>query len=313
MDIFVSSYDDKKTITFGKIDKQGKMENVYEEHLNNLPSYIKKYDNYLYVAQKKADDENSLGIMEYKILDDRLEKMKLYRSLASFTHIYVNKKYIIGASYHQGLVQIFEKNTNKSITKIFPNSKIHNVGYIDNIEKYYAVDLAGNCIYFFEIKNNEFVNEKIVNLEKDDMPRHIWHSSGNAYLYIVNENSSKVKVLDLENEYRWIQEIDTVTEKCGNNPAAIMSDEEGRYVFVSNRGKNNVVVFKVMDNKGGLKYWYEINDFFENPRDLYIKNGILYVASQDTNEVKVFKLYNLAKKYECLQSFNVNTPVCIEI
>ena len=313
MNVFVSSYDENKTITYSKVNSEGRLENIYEEHLNNLPSYIKKYNNSLYVAQKMDDDEKSLGIVEYEILENSLKKKKLYKSFASFTHVYVNNKYIIGASYHQGLVQVFDRKNDKSIIKVFKNSKIHNVGYIDNIDKYYAVDLAGNCIYFFEIIDNSIKVEKVVELEKDDMPRHIWHSAGKGYLYIVNENSSKVKVLDLENHYRWVQEIDTVKEKCDNNPAAIMADETGKYLFVSNRGKDNVVVFKILDNGKGLKYWYEINNFFENPRDLYIKHDILYVASQNTDAVKVFKLNNKEKTYNIIQSFDVERPVCIEI
>ena len=312
-DIFISSYDNDKTITYGKIDIEGKIEKIYEEKLVNFPSYIKRFNDYLYVAQKKDKDEKLLGILEYKILKDKLKMSRLYESKASFTHLYINEKYIIGASYHQGLIQVFEKNTNNNFIYEIPDSKIHNVGYIDIIDKYYAVNLAGNCIYLFEIKDSSLNIVKTIDMEKNDMPRHLWCFKNSEFIYVLTENSSKIKAYNIKDNYRLIQEIDTIKERVKNNPAAIMADEDQKYIFISNRGKDNIVVFKILENSGKLEYWYEIDYPIKDPRDFYLRKDIIYIASQGTNQVLVVKLNNEKKEHKIIQELKIDKPVCIEL
>ena len=314
MNIFVSSYNKDKSIAYYKSDYNNQLEMVYKEDLPNFPSYMKRFKNNLFIALKKDENSSELGILEYIIFQNKLKRVNLYKSDYSFTHLYVDEKYIIGASYHQGLIQIWDKKSNRAFIKVYNNSKIHNVGYINRIRKFYAVDLSNNCIYFFRIKKQMVIDEDCVRLSEDDSPRHIWYSSDNRYIYLVTENSSKIKVIDLDNGYNIIQEISTIKDYSQKNePAAIMADESGEFLYISNRGKDNISVFKINKKNGLLTYKYSIDDIGKTPRDFYIKDNIIYVASQESDRLSVFRLDSKNKLYDMIQSLKVDNPVCIKV
>ncbi len=313
MNIYISSYNKSKTITILDIDRKGKITKRSECENPSFPSYLKKYNENLYVSLKKDDEESISGILEYKIIDKHIIKNKLYKSDFSFTHLYVDSKYIIGASYHQGVIEIFEKESSLSFTKKYNNSKIHNVGYIDRIDKYYAVDLANDCIYFFGIKNTSIINEQIVYLDKNDSPRHIWYQSMNRYIYIVNENSSTIVVLDIDNNFEMIQKIPTKHSEKPNMPAAIMGDMKNEFLYVSNRGCDNVVCYKIDKKTGLLKYKFSIDNICNIPRDFFIKQDMMFIANQGSNSLISLKLESRKNSYKILQKIYIEKPVCIEI
>lgn len=313
MNIYISSYDKNKLITGLKMEENGKTKKVFEFENPAFPSYLKKYGENLYVALKKENVNSISGILEYKIFDDSIKTNKLYESEFSFTHLYIDSNYILGASYHQGAIQIFNKNDFSSFIKKYENSKIHNVGYIDRIKKYYAVDLANNCIYFFQIENKSIINQEIIYLDKNDSPRHIWYQSMNRYIYIVNENSSTVVVLDIDKNFKIIQKIPTKYQEKENNPAAIMGDAKNEFLYVSNRGCDNIVCYEINKENGLLEYRYSIDNICNSPRDFFIKDNIMYIANEGSNSVINLELKSSENSYKILQENIIEKPVCIEI
>lgn len=312
MDIYISSYGVNKLVTGLKLQDNIVLNKSFEFECPAFPSYIKKYGENLYIALKKENDASILGILECKISQDNIRYKKLYESEFSFTHLYIDSEYILGASYHQGAIQIFKKDTSFSIIQKYKNSKIHNVGYIDRIKKYYAVDLANDCIYFFKIENNAIVEQEVVFLNKNDSPRHIWYQSMNRYIYVVNENSSTVTVLDIEKNFQIVQKIPTKYINKENKPAAIMGDMKNEFLYVSNRGCDNIVCYAIKEN-GLLEYKYSIENICNSPRDFFIKNDIMYITNTGNNSLVILQIESSQNHYKALENYTIEKPVCIEM
>lgn len=314
MNIFISSYDNDKTVTVCNLNKVGKLQEISKVNNLSYPSYLKKREKELYVSLKKENENSIGGILNYEILNNGLKNEKLYQSDSSFTHLFVDEKYIIGASYHQGLVEIFDKNKKFNIVRKYANSKIHNVGYIDRIQKYYAVDLNNDSIYFFKIENEKIVEEETVKLNKGDGPRHIWYTSMNRYIYVVNEISSTIVVLDIEKNFEIIQRISTIENRnIKNNASAIMSDKNNKFLYVSNRGADNIAIYKINYLTGFLEYQFSINDICCTPRDFFINKDIMLIANQDSDTLISLKLDIAKKHFNIVDKLNIKKPVCIEI
>lgn len=313
MNLYISSYDESKTITLLSLDENRKITKIAEHENFSFPSYLKRYNQKLYVALKKEYEDSVSGILEYDIMRNNIIKNKLYKSNFSFTHLYIDDKYILGASYHQGLVEIFEKENNFSFIKKYNNSKIHNVGYIDRVGKYYVVDLQNSCIYFFRIKDRSIIDEQIVNLDKDDCPRHIWYQNMNRYIYVVNEKSSTIVVLDIDNNFKIIQKIPTKNNQKQNMPAAIMGDIKNKFLYVSNRGCDNIVCYDINKQTGLLEYRFSIDNICHSPRDFFVKENMMFITNQNSNDLTVLDLNSNKKTYNILQKIDIEKPVCIEI
>lgn len=312
MDIYISSYGVNKLITGLKLKDNIVLNKGFEFKSPAYPSYIKKYDESLYIALKKGEANNILGILECEIFQGNMRYKKLYKSEFSFTHLYIDLEYVLGASYHQGVIQVFKKNTSFSIVQKYKNSKIHNIGYIDRIKKYYAVDLANDCIYFFRIENNAITDQETVFLNKNDSPRHIWYQSMNRYIYVVNENSSTVIVLDIEKNFQILQKIPTKYIDKENKPAAIMADPNNEFLYVSNRGCDNIVCYKIKEN-GLLEYKYSIENVCNSPRDFFIKNDIMYIANEGNDSLVILQIESSKSQYKVLEKYAIEKPVCVEM
>ena len=302
MKFWVSAYN--KKIYKINLSKNGKMQEIGNIELTAYPSYMYNYKNEIAVALKKENnDKAKAGVL---VLDKNLKIKYKHQNNISYTHIYMNHKYLLAASYHQGEILIINKKENNFHNKIIENSRIHNVGQLER-NKYYAVDLQNQRIYIFKIKYGQYKQIGQINIEHNK-PRHLVCKG--KYIYILCEDTAKILIYKMKKDgYIKVQEIGTVNNSIINEAAAIKVIDN--IIFTTNRGDNTINVYKIC-KKGNLRKLFNFECYGKNPRDILIVNKKkLLIANKDSNEL-VHICINLKNKTSReINTININNPVCI--
>ena len=125
-------------------------------------------------------------------------------------------------------------------------------------------------------------------------PRHLCYSPDGQYAYCANELSSTVSILSCNGENGTFTHLSHLTTRAAshtdndNYPAAIRCD--GSYVYVSNRGDDDVVVFR-MDNGGSsLTPIANLSTGGHWPRDIWVDGDLLFCTNERSDNITVFRM-----------------------
>lgn len=112
MNIFVSTYSNNKNTYKFNIDRNGIIHIIQKVKMNDYVSYMYRYHSKIAIALKKSSEENKAGIA---LLNKNLKCEYECKNDNSYTHIYINKKYIIAGSYHNSNILIINRKNKKVI------------------------------------------------------------------------------------------------------------------------------------------------------------------------------------------------------
>lgn len=175
---------------------------------------------------------------------------------------------------------------------------VHSTGVSGDGKRLYAADLGLDQIFCYEISEGGRLTEKNeeyqIRTPKGTGPRHFLFREEDRYLYLVTEMGNRLFVYEKaegEPVYREIQNISTLPEGyTGFNAAADLHfSRDGKFLYVSNRGANNLAVFRVTENGTVLLTGhYDCGGDF--PRNFCITPDDRFVvaANQKSGSVAVF-------------------------
>jgi 6-phosphogluconolactonase len=126
-------------------------------------------------------------------------------------------------------------------------------------------------------------------------PRHTTFHPSLPVLYVNNELDSTVTVFDWSaGHVAEAQVISTIPNGHDgrNTTAEIAASPCGRYLYVSNRGQDSVVLFKVTPGTGRLTYAGNTPTGGKRPRffTLDLRAERLYAANQDSDDITGFRI-----------------------
>ncbi len=151
-------------------------------------------------------------------------------------------------------------------------------------------------------------------------PRHVAFSDNGHFMYVLGELDSTVTVFshDAENKFRSVQRIAALPAHfSGENTAAeIAIHPNGKYLYTSNRGDDNIAAFSIDRGKGTLTLVDRFTTQGKSPRNFEIdpSGKFLLAANQDTNSVVVFRIDpGTGRLTPTGQSIHVSAPVCLKL
>jgi 6-phosphogluconolactonase len=161
--------------------------------------------------------------------------------------------------------------------------------------------------------------QKFISSEPGSGPRHLEFSPNGKFVYIIEELSGTVSVHSYSNgSTKFVQRIATHPADFNGQPgsADIHISQDGRFLYASNRGKeNNIAIFRVDQNKGTLSsIGYEPTKG-EAPRNFSIDptGNYLLVANQLTSTIEIFKRdKNSGLLKHTGNSIQIPNPVCLK-
>ncbi|KRC46708.1 hypothetical protein ASE16_14915 [Leifsonia sp. Root227] len=147
-------------------------------------------------------------------------------------------------------------------------------------------------------------------------PRHIVFAPDARHAFVANELDSTIDVLRRDGG-RFVVASSTSTRPEGasgvNSPAAVRVTDDGRTVFVTNRGDDTVAVFAFDGPSASLTLVDAVPTQGRTPRDLVVAPGgsRVLTANQDSGDVTVFAFDQQSRALTFLSTAPVPTPVSL--
>ena len=157
----------------------------------------------------------------------------------------------------------------------------------------------------------------------DCAPKMIRFSKDGKNAYVLNELENSIDVYSYTEteekgpDFERIQKVSTEIEKSNGCSAQVIEfSRDGNYLFCSNAGTDDVVIFKRDAQTGKLEFFCVTPVSGDFPKALAVFPGNQYFASlnHESNQICVFGI-NYEKKYALMKGKpkHIDRPTCIYI
>ncbi|MCO6173719.1 lactonase family protein [Flavobacterium sp. NRK F10] len=302
------------------------------------PSYftLDSEKEHLYSVNENGN-ESTLSAFRYDPQTGLLNLMnKVDSKGADPCYIINDDKNVISANYTGGTISVFPKKPDGSLADAVqviehkgsgPNEKrqeashLHMVYFSPDHQYVFANDLGSDKIYIYHYHANGGTQTLLlkdeINLKKGSGPRHLVFSPKGNFVYVLQELDGTLSVLEWKkNQLHLIQETTVAPNLFNgiNGAADIHMSQDGKFLYVTNRGDANTIsVFKVSGN-GTLNMIQQISTQGSAPRNFTLSPDDAYVlvANQNTNNIVIYSrntkngtLTDTGKRIDLCQ------PVCL--
>jgi 6-phosphogluconolactonase len=152
-------------------------------------------------------------------------------------------------------------------------------------------------------------------------PRHVAFAPSGKYVYVINEMASTVTIFAYSQSAGTLlrkQTISTLPEHFnGSNTAAeITVDAKGRFLYVSNRGDDSIVVFRIDPDSESVTPLERVLSGGKTPRHFAIDptGTWLFAANQDSHDITLFRIDpDSGRLMKTARSLQVVSPACVRI
>lgn len=128
-------------------------------------------------------------------------------------------------------------------------------------------------------------------------PRHVAFAPDAKHAYLINELNSTLSALAFDSTTGRLSELQTVSTRAAgatgtNTGAEVVVHPNGKFVYGSNRGDNNIAVFSIDSTTGMVTLIANTSTQGQTPRNFAIdpSGTFLYAANQNSNSVVPFAI-----------------------
>ncbi len=327
---FVGTYTDKtksKGIYAYRFDPAaGKLSALGVAAESANPSFLAMHPSgkYLYAVNELAEfsGEKSGAVSAFSI-NRKTGKLTLLNQVASRgagpCHISLDKtgSYVLVANYDSGSVAVFPVKPDGQLGKYTGFAQHSGAGVNKERQEgphahwietspdnrfLLAADLGIDRILIskFHLADGAFtLNKPNVGpkLKAGAGPRHAAFSPSGKLFYVTSELNSTVTVYSYDAKgggLRELQAVSTLPKDFSgeNDTAEITVHPNGKFLYVSNRGRDSIAVFSIDPRKGTLTPVADIATQGKTPRNFAIDptGKFLLAANQNSNSIVVFKI-----------------------
>jgi 6-phosphogluconolactonase len=197
----------------------------------------------------------------------------------------------------------------------------HEARFLPGIRQVVSVDLGRDQLWFsrLDASGKKLVadRQRTLDLPPGTGPRHfVLHPNG-EWMYVVNEPGNSVSVVHKTAVGRWVLKKTVSTLPAGFNGksycAEIRITQDGRFLYVPNRGHNSMAVFSLENGGGSLRLMKNIPVHGDFPRFFILTTdgNYLLVANQKSDNLVVFRRDKNSGPLYYVSEMRVPSPVCI--
>jgi 6-phosphogluconolactonase len=322
--VFLGSYNRDKSaesILVYELDTlKGKLTKITSARNLINPSFLTVSPNGKYVyacTDSKTPNAGSVSSFEFNPQNKSLTFLNKQSSGGEnpvYVSVHKNGKWLVNANYNEGSVSVHPLLEDGKIDSIAQNfqymdgsvnkerqtrSHVHSAVFSPEHDYLFLPDLGADKIryYQFDATLKQPLVETKIPFTKTDLesgPRHFTFHPNQKFGYCIEEMAGAISVYKYENgTLNKIQRInthtDTITE--GFESSDIHISPDGKFLYATNRGKeNNIAIFSI-DENGFLKNIGYQSTLGNHPRVFAVdESGKFLIASNvNTGNVVVFK------------------------
>lgn len=273
---------------------------------------VSKDKNYL-LAVSEHETEGELGCFDIKYPNAPVFINKQSTLGGAPCHISLTASKAFVSNYGTGNVSAFSL-TEHQLFPAYTNVQHHGKGLdVDrqasahthasqlSIDEQFLVvaDLGIDALKVYRVSEQQLLLVFSASLPAGSGPRHLTFNADGDRLYLGNELSSEVTVFDFNQqngELVWVQQISSLPSKntIESYIAEVALSNDGRYLYVSNRGHDSIALFSVEAQTGMLSVvsFTETGGLFPRHFSLSPDQNWLLVAHQNSDYLMVFKRDN---------------------
>lgn len=159
-----------------------------------------------------------------------------------------------------------------------------------------------------------------VALAKGAGPRHLAFDPDGRTVYVLNELNGTVTAFAFETKDGSLRELQTVSTlardfKGTNSSAEVVVSPDGRFLYASNRGPDDIAIFRIDPATRQLTPSGRQPSLGQHPRNFAIDptGDFLIAANRDSNSLVVFRIDRKTGGLAKASTFTVPTPVCVRM
>lgn len=268
------------------------------------PTYFQKDGALIFAIDKPNNDEG--GISAFKSTAGQYKKIDTYLTPGSspaYIGIDRNQHLLYTANYHTGMITVFSYTEDGKLTALASEQQTAKTlgprpEQTDGAHPHFfdetpagnlvCCDLGNDTVEFYHFNGkNKLKHLATYHNEAGFGDRHIVFAKDGNYFYVVGELSSKVNVVKFDEQTWQFESIATYSTiptdwTAHNGAAAIRMSKDGKFIYLTNRGNDSIVVFAIK-NYHTLKLVQRILVFGEFPRDFNWDASEKYVVAANQN------------------------------
>lgn len=325
--------------------KTGKLNYVSTSENIISPSYLSVHKNgkYVYAANEFDGGEEeyaNLTALQYDAETKTLNFINEVTALGQYPcYISIDNSggFVMAANYVGGSVELhpilengiigdalsYKRHYGKSDHPRQEAAHAHQIIQMPKSNLVFSVDLGANKVYEYELDTLSLTLNEVTAYEISPAqtgPRHLAFHPQKELVYLLNELSGTIDVMELSEQTRFKNAIQTVSTRIEGEErdaasAAIKIHSNGKFLYASNRGELNEIVVFSIDNEGKLTPIQHQSTEGKTPRDFEIdpSGNYLLAANQDSNTIVTFKINQQTGELETTGfSVEVPSPACIK-
>ncbi len=295
---------------------------------------------FLYVVSRspQSTGQTSGNLLAYRIETggtlEFINKQPSHGDDPCYVDISSDGKYVAVANYGSGSIALFpvtEKGFLQPASSVVqhtgtgPDTRrqasahAHSISFTGHNGLIYAADLGADRLYAYRMDPETGrltpASQPYVSLPPGSGPRHFVFSKEGNRCYVANELSSTVSVFkNRENYLSLVQTVSALpagfigTSYC----ADIHMSDDGKIVYVSNRGDQSIAAFPILDD-GTLGTPVHVAIQGNWPRNFVLDPSGKYmlVANQRSHNITIFRIENGIPVFSG-KEFKTPSPVCIK-
>jgi len=335
---YVGTYTDKDShgIYQYELSEHGQLKQIGLMASTENPSFlVKSPDGKYLIAVNEISDENNNGTVEsYAISPDSL--LLISRKSSRGAHpcfVTMNEQgYVLAANYTGGNLCLLkldeqgelneldlEQHEGSGNTARQEGPHVHSAWFSPWNDHIISVDLGTNELWFSKIEEGKLIaleSQKLA-IEEGAGPRHLCFHPNHKYLYVLNELNATITQVEfmVDGIYQMRGTTSTLSSDfVGENYSAdIRISSDGRFVYASNRGPNDIAIFEVNGENGQLNLLSNSSTKGDWPRNFCFSpdENFLLVAHQYSDNITCFKRDSQTGLLEFVSEVGAPSPVCL--
>ena len=333
---YIGTYTKKDSQGIYKVElsEEGKVSSVEAVAKVDNPTYLTFSNNnkFLY-SVSKIEDKGTVS--SFKVKEDG--SLELLTSVGKegnppcYVEVSKDDKYLLSANYHTGTVDSYSILQNGELgellstdahegSSVHPRQEkphVHFSGFTPDGEYVFTCDLGTDEVTTYKLNKGILTKVENFKVKVGSGVRHIVFTSDNKKAFVMTELTSEVISFDYDGKGKLSNPkyYPTLPSDFNgeNKGSAIKISNDNRFIYVSNRGQDTIVVFENVDNK--LKEIQTISTEGTDPRDFALsKDNKFAVATNETSgTITVYAVDQKTGELDVVQcGVEVPEAVCVK-